>query len=420
MQRTVKRPGRALGVILAAGLVLRLALLRVHGHQHDMRIYVGWAKVLMRFGTHGLYAHPDPASGLFVNYPPVYALWLLAAVRAYGALRLHGDPGDTVLIAALKLPAIVCDVALAALAYAVVGRWTSARNASIAAAIAAFGPSTWPVSAIWGQVDSLCAVFIVLALYAALRRSYELSWIALALGILVKPFPLVVIPLLLVAQARDAGLSPRLLIGPAAAVAVAYLTSLPFAPDAAPLAALAWLAHEYASAVAQVAGDVPLTSVNAYNLWTLVARPVADSIRFAGLSFQAWGAIACGAFEIAVALLLARRLASERDASSERTIALAWFLALLGVFDLAANMHERYLSFALALAPLVWFCGRWERAAAIVLMVTFALNSGLVLYWKFAGLHENEALIHLISFANVATLAILAMRFARRLSPETR
>jgi Gpi18-like mannosyltransferase len=394
---------------------LRLALLRLHGHQHDVRIFVGWAKVLAQYGTHGLYAHPDPASGTFVNYPPAYALSLLAVVRAYQYVAPHADPGDAILIALLKLPAIVADLGIAALAFLIVRRWTSPRNALVATAIAAFGPSTWPVSAIWGQVDSLCALFLVGAFYAAIARRYELAWISLAIGILIKPFPLAVAPLLAVAQYRDAGFSPRLVLGPACAVAVAYVTTLPFAPGAAPFAALAWLARQYASGQSLF----PLTSVNAWNLWTAFAEPVPDSLRVAGLSLQAWGWIFFGALDLAVTIVLARRLASERGRAAEHVATLAWFVALLGVFDLASRMHERYLIFALALAPLVWFCGRPERVAALLLMLTFTLNSGLVLYWKFAALPENDVLIHAISLANLAALLVVALRFARRSSPET-
>ena len=180
----------ALVSILASALILRCVLVAVlRGRQtHDLRIFVSWANLLARYGSHGLYAHVDTIDHYPVNYPPVYALSLAAVVALHRLIVRGGPQNDLLLGMLLKLPAIAADLALCGLAFVIVRRWLGSRPALFAAVLAAFAPSTWPVSALWGQVDSLCSAFIMLSLALALQCRFVPAWGALAIAILVKPF----------------------------------------------------------------------------------------------------------------------------------------------------------------------------------------------------------------------------------------
>lgn len=393
-------PPFALAAIVALALGLRAAVLPFHGYQHDLTIFVGWAHILMTYGTHGLYGRPEPVTHTALNYPPGYALQLLAVTRVAQVLLPHaGTHGDALLAGLLKLPPIVADLGAVMLAHAIVRRWRGEGAALGAAAIAAFAPWTWPVSAFWGQVDSICAVLLVFALWLALEDRFTAAWFALVAGILVKPFPIVVVPLLVALQLRREGVSLRLAAGPAAGAVLAYCVSLPFAPSAAPLATLRWLAQQYTSGQSLF----PMTSVNAYNVWLVANPPVPDASRAFGLSLQSWGWLAFSALDAGVTLAFWRRFARERSrAAGEQLVTLAWFVATLGLFVLATRMHERYLIFALAFAPMLFWCGAWQRLAVVVLSLTFTANVGLDLIYKHV--REVVLLTRTLSLVNVATL----------------
>jgi Gpi18-like mannosyltransferase len=396
--------------ILGAGLALRLALLGVHGKMHDVTIFAQWARMLMTFGTHGLYDHVVPWSTTAINYPPGYALMLFGVVRAYELVAAGGN--TTLLYALLKLPAILADVVSAAVVYAIVLRYASRSQALIAAAIAAFAPWTWPLSAVMGQVDSVCAMFLLIALAFAFDERYAASWIALAAGTLIKPFPILVVPLLLAAQVRSQGLTPRIVAGPALALGLAYAVSLPFAPSAAPFATLAWLAHEYGSGQ----GLFPLTSFFAANVWTLVSHPVPDARRVLGVSLQLLGWLGFGASTLFVLAIALRRMdAVQSRPDRMRVFVTAWFLVLFALFVLTTRMHERYLAYALAIAPAMWSFGPSERRIVIILAVTFVAGIALAMVRASAGAEAFATIpVRIVSLVNVATFALALYEFNGR------
>lgn len=363
----------------------------------------------MQYGTAGLYAHVDTVDHYPVNYPPAFGLILQAVVAAY-RLMPHALQNDVVLAMLLKLPAIAADLVLCCLVFAIVRRWAGDGRGLAAAGIAAFAPSTWPISAVWGQVDSIAATLMVGALALTMSRRYALAWVAFALGILVKPLPIVIAPLLLAAQLVDEGPSLRLAIGPALGVVMAYLVSLPFVPSAAPVGVVRWLAGRVAG---QALSDS--TSVNAYNVWTAAASPMRDSIVFAGVSLQMWGWLAFAASTVITTAVLFARMRGECDpVARERLLAVAAFAVLVALFVLLTRMHERYILFALALAPLMWQCGLAQRRVACILLATFTVCVVLVLgFYEHRVFPELQLVTHALSVINVAALAALAGTFWR-------
>jgi len=402
-----------LTAILGAALALRLALVVLLRHRltHDVRIFISWAHLLMQYGSHGLYAHVDTIDGYPVNYPPGYSLILGAVTVAYRALVAAPRENDVLLGMLLKAPAVAADLVLCVLAYWIVRRWFGVRAALWAAAIAALSPATWPISAVWGQVDSLCAMFMVLALACSLGRRHTWAWIALALAVLIKPLPIVVAPLLLAAQLRDERRWWMLTVGPAAGVVVAYGASLAFAPTVAPFGVARWLAERY------IAGQslTTQTSVNAYNLWTLLGPPVSDTVRAFGVPLHVWGWAAFGALGAAVLIVYVRLGRAHSDRPRwERLTTRAWFIVLAGAFCSITRMHERYILFALALVPLVWFCGKIERRAALTLLAAFVICVILVLgFYEHHVFAELSAATRLLSLVNLVALGALVFSFFR-------
>ncbi|HTX02798.1 MAG TPA: hypothetical protein VMD07_03890 [Candidatus Acidoferrales bacterium] len=389
--------------IVASAFIFRLALLRVHGTEGDLTIFVRWAHWLMTYGTHGLYGHTDSVVTVPINYPPVYSLILAAVVWVYQLPLLHGFRSDAFLRVLLKLPGVIADTGIVVLAYAIVLRQNGRAAAIGAAAIAAFMPSTWPVSAIWGQIDSVPAALMLLAIAMTMQRRYVLAWIALALAVLVKPLPVVIAPLIVAAQLQDEGPSFGVLLGPFFAGVIAYLTSLPFAPSAAPLATFRWLAS------IMITGQslYKVTSENAYNLWTLVSRPVPDATPFLGISLHVWGWLAFFALALPAYWIFFRR----GSPSKPDALVVAAFIVLAAMFLLTTRMHERYILPALVLTPLMWQYGRYARLGVCVLTVTFVLGVGVQELSGHVSATVLSTAIHLLSLVNLACIIPLVLSF---------
>lgn len=391
---------------------MRVALVIALAHRptHDTRVFTSWAHLLLTYGSHGLYAHVDTVDHYPVNYPPGYALLLGAVTTVFGRLGTHGS--DAVLGSLLKIPAVVADLALCGVVYTVARRWVDGRPALVAPVLAAFAPFTWPISAMWGQVDSICATFMVSAFALCVSRRYTFAWLALACAVLVKPLPIVLVPLLAGAQIRERGFSLRSLAGPLAGIALAYFAALPFAPTAAPAQTFRWLAQQYASG--QSLTDA--TSVNAYNVWTLVGGPVRDGTLLFGITLHTWGWLAVGILTGAATIALGKRMipTASNSVVREQAVLRAWFVVLDGTFMFSTRMHERYVLFALALTPLLWYCGRLERAVAVVTVATFVTCVVVVV-----GLYEHHvtreiaAIPHLLAFVNLLAFAAMVLTLFR-------
>ena len=75
--------------------------------------------------------------------------------------------------------------------------------------------------------------------------------------------------------------------------------------------------------------------------------------------------VAFAAIVVPTTWMLYRRWAAQADRRAQEQLEThAWFVVLVACFIFETRMHERYILFALALAPLMWYCGRLERGAA--------------------------------------------------------
>jgi Gpi18-like mannosyltransferase len=400
-----------LAAILVAALLLRLMLMPIDGYRGDIATFAGWAQLIVEYGTRGLYTHVEPFSRHVIDYPPGYPIVLAGIAHLYAACFAGHDPSHTILRVLLKLPASLADLGLCVLAFRIVRRWRSTREALIAAAIAAFSPATWMISAYWGQVDSVAALLMLVAIACVFERRFTIGWVALALAVLVKPQPIVIAPLLLAWQLRERGRSWSLVGGPAAALVVAYLVALPFAPNASPFATMTWLFARYEGGVALY----PYASVSACNLFTIVGQYYARDVnRVLGIPLWGWGAAAFGVLAVTIVRgAWARFGAASTRAAREALLVRGCFIVLVGLFVLTTRMHERYLFSAIALVPILWFAARSERVPGIVLSVTFVLNCLLELTgWSAVSGHGFGLLIRLLSTVNLATLVVLTYRFA--------
>jgi dolichyl-phosphate-mannose-protein mannosyltransferase len=397
-----------LAVILVIGLVVRLAFIQAAGYRDDMTIFYGWLKSIAGLPPVQVYAHTPT-----LNYPPSYVLiveWSALVMRWF----VHGNLTEYTMNIALKLPAILFDIAGAALAYVIVRGKTTAGFGLVAAAFIALNPAIIYDSAYWGQDDSIPTVIAVFAMYALGRGNPIVAWPALAFAVFFKPPVLVLVPLLLLYPLTVPAAQRRLRLGQTAiGIGAAFALTLAFAvmffPHPTLFAALRHLVEQAIGGSRLFA----LNSLNAFNFWAIF-QPffVPDNIRFLGLSLHAWGDLL---FITSAATIYWQYLKRRDDAALFEASA----LLLLAFFLFLTEMHERYLCYA------VIFIGAlvYKKAygyGALILSLTMLLNLEYGLTFMF--LDDAHAtmvnrfefapwLVHLCSLVNLAVFGWLLAEF---------
>ena len=142
-------------------------------------------------------------------------LWLIGVIgRALGGLA--GVPAEQVVVALLKVPAILADGAIATILCIAGQRWFGGRAGLVAAALYLFIPVTWYDSALWGQVDAVGALALIAAIVLLVEGWSEAAAVLAVVAILIKPQETIglgiVLPILLRRHllARGSWRSPRI------------------------------------------------------------------------------------------------------------------------------------------------------------------------------------------------------------------
>src|SRR5579885_2064692 len=140
-------------LLLLGLMVIKIALLPVlPGLGIDVGSYQAWALRMADVGPARMY---EP--GYFLDYPPGYLYLLWAAGAAVHALGLTGDMMRTM----VESPAIVGDLLLGGLVFAVVRRNAPASLAYAAMALFALNPALLYDTEYWGQSDSVPALLML-------------------------------------------------------------------------------------------------------------------------------------------------------------------------------------------------------------------------------------------------------------------
>lgn len=391
--------------VLAVGLVVRLVLAAVFkGHPIDIGTFSAWAG----HAADGLLSFYSP--GYFADYPPgyIYVLWVIGTLRA--ALDLGYDtPAFLVL---LKLPAILADLMAAWLIYRFAQRRWSGPVPLVLAAIYVLNPAVILDSAVWGQVDGVLTLFVLIGLTLLLESKPAASGAAFAAALLVKPQMLIFAPVPLLWFAakligrNNEGDSMSGLFGFAVAATLVFaLGVLPFAG----LEGAAWVIEKYSATMA----SYPYASLNAFNLFALVGgNGIETGQKFLFLPFATWGAI----FILAIVAFSA--LVAWRGQELSRFAYLALFLPA-SVFVLSTKMHERYLFPALAMALLFYIVSRDRRALWLFcgLSTTLFINVAQVLALSVQDVYlvpRSDPLMLAVSAANLALWLLLAWTGCQR------
>ena len=436
-ERGTRAPSRLTGtqgavgailVVLALGLALRLIIAYLFpgsGFGVDLAAFRFWAANLAANGPHGFYDRD-----FFHDYTPgyLYVLWLLGIVgQAIGGVG----------VGLIKVPAILADLVIGWLVWSMVLELGGRRSLALGAAfVSVVNPISWFDSVVWGQVDSVGVVFLLLGLRDLWRDRPERAAVFAVIAALIKPQLGILIPIVIAVTIRRAFWPIRDTAAPGGEPDDADLAATEPDADAGPLARLrAWERRtdhpvrivttgltaivttvllclpfglsvvEFTSTapffksglLAQIfatASGYPYLTVNAFNPWALVSGDTGHSLANSGLWVcdGPWGPAICGsgvatfgpvpavligtvamlAVIAVVAVIAARR-------PERLTLLLGLTVLAIAFYVVPTRVHERYAypAFALVimLAAIAW---RW-RAAYVVFSATVLLNMYAVL-----------------------------------------
>ena len=163
-------------ILLALGFALRIIIAYIlpgSGFRNDLDAFRFWASKLAELGPAGFYKRD-----FFIDYTPgyLYALWAIGIIeKALPSLDL------------IKIPAILADIGVAALIWSMIGELGGGRRAAlVGAGLYLFIPITWFDSVVWGQVDSVGLVFLLLAIRFLWRDQPELAVVFTVMAGIVK------------------------------------------------------------------------------------------------------------------------------------------------------------------------------------------------------------------------------------------
>jgi dolichyl-phosphate-mannose-protein mannosyltransferase len=327
-----------LGVILGLSIAIQLVVAPYQGFGRDLQWYLAWGSV---FDAHPLTLYTRTGA----NYPPL-TIYIFGAVEllyhSVGSLmglsktQLMMPTHDqyAVLWFLAKLPTIAANTGSAWLIYRLARVAASARWALLAALAYALAPSMVLDGAAWGQTDGVPIFFLLLAIVSIQTRRPAWAGVLLGVTLMVKPQPVIFIPILLLYVLVTTGWRDFVRASAAGVITVLVICSPFLVPPHLELLVY------YLNTVRSFG----LITSDAANLWFLIyggTQVMYQTPLIGSLTATSIGIVLFAPFyALALALVWRRR--------SIAALYMASALAAVGFFNLTALQHERYLFQALA------------------------------------------------------------------------
>jgi hypothetical protein len=373
--------------LLLAGLALRLWIATIDGFGVDIGTFQAWAARMADGGPWDFYA-----DDFFTDYAPgyMYVLWLIGELHQ--ALGFTEAQFEYV----LKLPSIVADLASATLLWVMLKDRKPAVRIGVTA-VYLFLPITLFIGALWGQVDSVLAFFLLLSVYYIGQDRPVAGAVAYTVGFLVKPQAIAALPFLafwIIREhpprwernedgSRHLHLPPELIYSAVVPLAVLLVMITPF------------FLHEPWRLIGEL-NDATQTcnyrvnSFWAYNFWTMGGlfewgfRPDTVDVcegassdgatYFGGIATMWWG-------RMMLVAALGMIIVSLRKARGTGFLALGTALSMMAFYLFLTRMHERYVF--PAFLPLLLACALLQSRVLWGLFVATVTVHFLNLYHVF-------------------------------------
>ncbi|URN94578.1 MAG: phospholipid carrier-dependent glycosyltransferase [Candidatus Pristimantibacillus lignocellulolyticus] len=341
------------------GLAIRLWLAATNsGYVNDLALFHYWGNYAYSAGMLEFY-HGD----FFVDYPPGY-IYVLYIVAWLGDL-LNIDYGSMGFLILYKLPAIIADVIASLLIFKLANKKLSMPISLGLMLIYWFNPVVLIDGAVWGQVDSIFALVLVISIAFFMDKRIAAASVTFAIAALIKPQAFIFMPIVLLALWYGRSWK-NVMISAAYGFGTFLLLALPLFLKGDGLNQLIDLYKGTLSSYAY-------GSLNAFNLYSLFGYNWIElDEKMLGITLEIWGYVG-----IALAVFYAGWLGLRSKVKLEQLYFIA--ASLIGiVFILVTKMHERYM-FVIIVLLIMAFVQHQDRRL-LHLVYGFTITNTLNLY----------------------------------------
>lgn len=403
-----KHQWNKVSIFILLGLAFGIRLIGAaayKGYDVDMNCFSSWSNMVYQNGLSEFYY-----SDGFTDYPPgyMYILYLLGAIR-----NTFGFLSENYMI--LKMPAILCDLATGLFVYKIARKRFEEIPSIVLASFLLFNPVIILNSAIWGQVDSVFTLAIVLMCYFIIEKKLPYAYFIFAIGILLKPQALIFTPVLIYGIIDQVFLEnfnwknffKQLGLG-LLAIFTLYLATTPF-----------FLKFENVSFFEAVRNSIievithyqttmksyEFATVNGYNLWAFFGLNWASQDgTFLGITYSALGNIF-----IILIVAVATYISFGCKKSKGKYFFIGAFI-VCSMFLFSVRMHERYMYPAIILL-LLTFIYEPRKETALLFMgfsaVHFLNVAHILFYYDPSNYDWNSPIPALIGFATLCVFGYM-------------
>ena len=350
-----------------------------YGHGTDMNCFSAWSDMVYTGGFYNFYR-----SDAFTDYPPgyMYVLYVVGFLRS-----IFGNSGIIV-----KLPAICCNILIGIWAYVQARKRFSEKSALVLGGFLAFSPVLILNSALWGQVDSVYTLFLVLCILLLYEKKLISAYFVFAIAIFIKPQALIYTPVLLLAiwenviKNFDFKNFLRHLIYGIFAILLIVVLSIPFGVE------------ETITQYIKTLSSYSYATVNAFNLYG------AFGLNWHGLT----GFLSFAGYFFIFALVMFLVYLYIRGRKN-------WFLMAgilaFGVYMLSVKMHERYAFPAVVFFLFAYLKNHEKSNLLMFILTSFSqlVNTAWVLfiYEQNINYYARSPFIIIFSIVNLIILGIM-------------
>ena len=272
----------------------------------------------------------------------------------------------------IKMVSIVFDFALAILGRKIIKDYWNGKSAIMAANIVytliLFSPTIFLNSAYWGQCDSIYTFFVLLSLYCAIKKRWNIVFIVLGCGLAFKMQTILIFPVFLILYLKQKEFS----IFKFFLVPITYLCwSIPALLEGKPVYDII---HSLLSYGEGTTFDLTYSFNNFYTLVQTENLEIIGYIRLAGI-----------ALTVALVALSMMIFAKKMSEVSMYTIVSlgVYFLVIITYF--LPGMHERYLYVGDVLCIIWWILSRkkemWYIPVGILMISTLSCLRYITNVW---------------------------------------
>lgn len=343
--RTLLESNRFFLFILALGFIVRTLLSPYWTYEGDFGVWRWWAGGISKVGFSDFY------NRYWCDYMPgyLYILWLLDHIRSV----FPNIPDEII----FKFPANLSDLGISILIFFLLRRITDIKSARIASLAYLFNPASLSNSTFWGQVDSVHTLPLLLSIAFGVWGDFIYSGVFAAIAFMIKPQSVVVFPIIgflalrhVIKQKKGISNSKTVILSAEIIVSMvitSFIIVLPFIWDKSAGHGIEGIFRESFYFIRErfdtAYNQYRYASLNAFNLWGIVAMWQDDQTRFLGITYQSWGTIIFVIFyTLVLGLLFYFEIMSDVGVQTGTRAICATALVLFALFLFITRAHERH------------------------------------------------------------------------------